>query len=505
MSIYITVYQQSVKIESNDSRFVRILEGFLRQNYASIQRGFGVETEPTETLYASKIENYNVWYLLKNQFAHFISYCNGVGYKLENVEREDELGDEPKRLPMEIKDGWELRDAQKEVLDFLLDGKSNTKLVPLVTGAGKTILALFALSKLSLRTAVVILPQFIDKWVSDILEVHDSNVEDVMVIRGAKSVAGLVSMAKEGKLTHKYIIFSSRTLSNYISDFEKNPEETVDMYGCTPIELFTILGIGALLIDETHMSFHALFKILAHSNVRYHIGLSATLISEDPIVSRAHKVMYPSSSTYEDNMQTKYMDVIPTEYTISHENMRHIRTSHRGNPSYSHTAFEASIMRRGNIFDSYYKIIRECVDDYYIEDIMEGDKLVIFVSMIKMANKIVDRLRIDFSGRKIVRYCQGDSYDEMLSGDIIVSTIGSLGTGIDIPLLRTVIQTVSISSPVSNIQSAGRLRYLADRDVKLCYIYAGNIPKQREYHRKRLEVLKDRTKSVSLRRSSHNL
>lgn len=505
MNTYLTVYNHSVKLETSDGRLVAFLERFLKLYYTVIQKGFGPTAETTEVLYASKIDNYNVWYLHINQFRHFLSYCKDQNFELQNVERINETDYSVKKLPISTRPKWKLREDQQPVFDFVTDGTSNVKLLPLSTGSGKTVCAMMSLGTRKERMGIVILPQFIDKWVSDITEIHEATNDDVLLIQGGRSITGLVQMTRDNELTHKYIVFSARTLQNYVTEFETNPEETVEKYGCSPIELFTLTGIGSLLIDETHMSFHAIYKIVCHTNVRFQLGLSATLMSEDPVISRVHRVMYPSSTVYGDTMQKQYMDTYPVEYTIGHTSMRDIRTTQRGATFYSHTAFETSIMRRPNIFDSYYKIIRDCVQDYYLEDYMKGDKLVIFVSMIKMANKIIDRLRHDLKGKKIVRYCQEDSYDEMITGDVIVSTIGSLGTGIDIPNLRSVIQTVAISSPVSNIQSAGRLRYLLDRDVKFCYIYAANIPKHREYHMKRLDVLKDRIKSVTLRKSFQNL
>lgn len=505
MSTYITVYNHSVKLETTDGRLVNVITGFLKQYYTVVQKGFGVNAEVTEVVYASKIANLNVWYFHINQFRHFLYHCTKIGYELPNMEREDKIDYNSPKVTMKVRDGWELRPNQVPVHEFLTGDDENVKLVPLSPGSGKTFIALNYLATRKERIGVVILPQFMDKWVSDIVEIHEASTKDILVIQGAKSITGLVSMVRDKTLTHKYIVFSSRTLQDYIRKFENEPEECVEMYGCQPIELFTLAGIGSLLIDETHMSFHALFKIVCHTNVNYHLGLSATLMSEDPVVTRAQKIMYPEKATYGDKMHKQYMDTYPVSYTISHNHMRDIRTTQRGATFYSHTAFEASIMRRGHIFDSYYKIIYDCVEDYYLTDYIKGDKLVIFVSMIKMANKLIDKLRHDIKGKKIVRYCQEDSYDEMLTGDIIVSTIGSLGTGIDIPDLRAIIQTVAISSPVSNIQSAGRLRYLPDRDVKFCYIYAGNIPKHREFHNKRLDVLKDRIKSVSLRQSQRNL
>lgn len=368
-----------------------------------------------------------------------------------------------------------------------------------------TFIALNAVGALRQRMGVIILPSFIEKWVSDIVEIHEASREDVMVVQGAKAITSIVQLAREGNFNNDYVIISSRTMQDFIKMFEEEPETCAEMYGCTPVELFPILGIGILLIDETHMSFHAIFKIALHTNVKFHIGLSATLISEELVVSRAHKVLYPSKNTYGDTMLKRYIDIYPIEYNIAHNLVKHIKTENYGSKFYSHTAFEQSILKKGFLLESYIKLIKSTMEDYYVADYMEGDKLMIFVATVKLASVLTERLQDEYPDKVVKRYCEGDSYDEMLEGDIIVTTVISAGTGLDIPNLRVAIQTVSVSSTVSNIQSAGRLRFLKDRDVKFCYLYAANIPKQREYHLKRMDIFKDRAANIVMRRSGVDL
>ena len=75
----------------------------------------------------------------------------------------------------------------------------------------------------------------------------------------------------------------------------------------------------------------------------------------------------------------------------------------------------------------------------------------------------------------------------------------------DIPNLRVVIQTVSVSSIQANIQNFGRLRKLKDRDTKYCYLYCNNIPKQKDYHMRRVELFRDRAASIVYRQSRCNM
>lgn len=505
MQTHIKLYNQSVSIETKDPNLITNINNFLGKYYTVTQKGFGKQ-EATERLFASKLKNNPIWYMHRNQFAHFIHHLNLIGVPLTsfNYSKEDLRNYTIVKEDYTVREKWKLRDDQVPVNEFLLKEPVGSKLIPLVTGSGKTLCSMYAMSVLKQRLGIIILPTFAEKWMSDIVEIHEAAPKDIMLIQGSKALASIVQLAKEDNLPCKYYIFSSRTMQDYITMYENEPEMCVEMYGCAPIELFPLLGIGTLLIDETHMAFHAVYKTIIHTNVKYQIGLSATLISDDSVIARTHKVVYPTSSTYGDNMLKKYMDVYAIAYSLSPNLMKNIKTTNYGSTYYSHSAFELSILKHRHYIDSYYRLVKTTIDDYYIEEYKEKDKLVVFVSTIAMADAMVEKLKLDYPFKKVVRYCEDDSYDEMLTGDIIVSTIGSLGTGIDIPNLRVVVQTVSVASAVSNLQSAGRLRQLKDRDVKFCYLYCENIPKQKQYHLARVETFKNRAASYSYRRSRVN-
>lgn len=506
MKVYITKYNLSVKIETNNSKIVSLIRGFLNRHYTLRNRGFGAQADVTETLFYSKINNYNAWYLHTNQFKHLVHELRLDGIDFSDWEVEDRTNYKVIGTDYEVREGWVLRDEQQPVFDFLVNDPFKTKLIPLVTGSGKTFCALSAIGKLKKRMAVLILPTFISKWASDIVEIHEADTTDIVTIQGSKSIAALVELAKSGEeLPYSYFIFSTTTLQNYIKAFEEDPETCVEMYGCEPLEMLPLLGIGVVLLDETHMAFNNIFRIMLHMNVEYQIGLSATLIATDPVTEKSHLAMYPSVVRYRDDLLKKYMDIYPISYNISSSLLPRVRTSMRGSNVYSHIAFEQSLMRDNKLRTEYMILIESVIDGFYIEEYVKGDKLIIFVSTVKMATMLTERLEDSYPDKNVVRYCEQDTYEDMLKGDIIVTTVISAGTGLDIPDLRVGIQTVSIASPVSNIQSAGRLRKLKDRDVKFCYLYCAQISKQVAYHRARLNIFSTRANKILERRSEFNI
>lgn len=499
----ITFYNLSVKFETRDLVLQNHVTAFLNKYYTVKEKGFGQQANGPEKEkgFFSKLANRGVWQLHNNQFVHLYHYLKEINYKLEITEKIDERNYPIVEANMVVRDGWVLRDKQLPVAEFLLTEPTKSKLVPLATGSGKTFVSLHSIAQLKQRLAIVVVPKYMDKWASDVATIHEAKIQDVLQVSGAKQIRALVQMAKEGKVDYNYFLFSNRTLSNFIEDYEKEPELTVDMYGCSPIELFPLLGIGTMLMDEVHEQFYSIFKILIYSNVKFHIGLSATLLSEEPVVKRVHKVMFPADCVYGDSMIKKYTDVYAVAYGMQEHRKKVVKTTNYGSNNYSHIAFEQSITKRTDLLEIYYRLIDTTINEYYLPDYQPKDKLLIFVATIHFATQLTAYLKKKFPDKLVNRYCDDDPYENLMTGEIIISTVLSSGTAVDIPHLRVVIQTVCISSPVSNIQSLGRLRELKDRDVKFVYLYCENIGKHKDYHMKRVELFKDRVATISYRRS----
>lgn len=498
----ITYYCMSVKIESLDYILLEHIRVFLDKFYTLRQTSFGKSNKFDIKLFASKIKDKPIYIMHVNQFIHLYHNLKDIGYEIKANVKNDLRNYNSDFVDFDIRSHWVLRDYQEQIRTFLTTDPTKSKLVPIATGSGKTTIALHAIADLKQKLGIVILPTFIDKWISDITNVHEAITQDVMIIQGSKSLITLIDLAKTSGLNSKYYIFSSRTIQEYITTYENDPDLCVSMYGIEPLELFPLLGIGVMLVDETHMHFHSIFKTLIYTNVKYQIGLSATLISEEAVVRRIHKIVYPEKTVYKDAMLQKYTDIYAIAYSIPNEYMKHIKTSNYGSNTYSHLAFENSILSKDFLKSKYIKLIVSSINDYYISCYKPDDKLLIFVSTVEFATVLSNVLKDMFPKLIVNRYCENDPYDFLMKSDITVSTVISSGTAVDISNLRTVIQTVSISSPVSNIQTLGRLRKLPDRDTKYCYLYCTNIGKQKEYHMKKTDLYSDRSASISYRQSS---
>ncbi len=505
MSNKLVIFNLSVTLELKEQNIIDQLEQFLDKFYTVKQTAFGSQKTVEKKVYAGTLANKHIYQLHSNQFGHFHHYLKERSIPLMFTEKNDYRDYYTPQANMKVRSNWSLRDYQKPVYDFLLNKPYKSKLVPMQTGSGKTATFLITAETLKKRIGIVILSRFIDKWASDITTIHDAIPKDIMVVRGAKQLQAMISMAKANEFHLNYVIFSAETLQSYISNYESDPEGTIDYYGCSPLELFPLLGIGVMLNDETHMSFHLVYKILIYTNVEFQVGLSATLLSDDSVVTRMHNIVYPTNYVYKADSYNRYIDVYPVGYTIGEHFRKFVKVTPYGSTVYSHIAFEQSVTRKDFLRDKYIKIIYSTLKDYYLEHYLPQDKAIIFVATIKFATELTDYLSTVLENKTVKRYCEDDPYDNLMTADVIVTTVLSAGTGVDIPNLRVGIQTVSISSTPSNIQSLGRLRKLPDRDVKFCYLYAENIAKQKEYHMRRMDLFRDKVANIHMYKSRYNL
>ena len=426
-----------------------------------------------------------------NQMPHLLHHLKNVGvtYRITNPPLY-----EPEAIDVAVRPQWVLRDYQKPVVEYLTATDSNTKLVSAATGTGKTFMALNALSRIGKKVVIVILPTYIEKWAGDITSILELDKKDVMVVQGSAQLKGLIELAKNGTHKSPFTIISSRTLQNFIMSYESQPKRvTLDEYGALPHELFPLLKAGVLLIDETHQHIHALFKMTLYTHVPKFIGLTATLLSDDYTVTKIHRIMYPPAIRMPEQGLEKYTDVYAIAYNT--RSKVKLRTEEWGSTNYSHNAYERSILKYPFVLENYLKILDNVIEIGYLQKYEKGDKLAIYASTVAMCDAIVEHLERTYPQFDIRRYCEDDPYENVIEPDIRVSTIISSGTAIDIPNLRVVILTISLSSSPANIQVLGRLRKLEGKDTRFYYLYNESIPKHVLYHQKKIELFKPRVRS----------
>jgi hypothetical protein len=386
---------------------------------------------------------------------------------------------------------WVAREDQVPVIDYIME-PGITKTVPAQPGFGKTFIALKAASLVGKRTAITVRAQYVKKWVSDIKEQYGYGPKEIMTIQGSKDLKNLIKLARAGALCSRFIIISNKTLHGFIKHYEESNGDR-SLYGCTPGKLMALLGIGLLIRDEVHLDFHFNFRTDLYAHVPKTLNLSATLESDDNFINKMFGVMFPHHTRYNKSVYKKY--IIATAITYRFATPKRVQCQNFAFKSYSHVLFEQSIMRYTSVLAQYFELIWYITDITYMRERKSGLKLLIYFATTEMCTLAVAFLKTKAGHLTIKRKVEEDPYQNMLTADVVVSTLQSVGTGHDIPGLFKTINTVSINGRQINEQAKGRLRELKGEWTGLVpeyiYLFSPDIPKQAEYHRNKLEQFRE--------------
>lgn len=349
-----------------------------------------------------------------------------------------------------------------------------------------TFTALKAFAIAGKRVLITIPGRYVKKWIEDCEGAFHLKKGDLMVIRGGRDLKVALNQGLEGAITAKIIICTSTTIQNYIKD---HTQRTNKGYPVPPELMCQTLGIGRRLTDECHQFFHLNFTMELYTHTAKTLNLSATLEHGDPFINRMIQVIYPYDCRMQGRAHKKYIDVSALSYYIEEpKKIPHIRRK-----MYSHTMFEESILKKKFLLDQYIGFIVKLTNMSFVKKRKEGQKMLIFAATKKMCGEIVAALRRTHHGLTIARYVSEDDYKVLHTNDIVVTTLGSAGTAVDVEDLKTTLMTVSIDSRQSNAQALGRLREMVNYDYEtpeFLYIYTPDIDKQRSYHERKFEIFR---------------
>jgi len=172
--------------------------------------------------------------------------------------------------------------------------------------------------------------------------------------------------------------------------------------------------------------------------------------------------------------------------------MRGINFTNWFTKSYGHINLEQSLMKKPDVLAKYLDMIEYNVMYHYVKrDPKTRGRCLIFVGTVVMAELVVERIKRKYPQLDTRKYTGEDSMKNVLEPDVCCSTLGSAGTAIDIDMLTTVIQTVSLLSTNANIQSFGRLREIDGRDdLKFIYLWSSDISSMEAHHNNRQKLFR---------------
>ena len=281
--------------------------------------------------------------------------------------------------------------------------------------------------------------------------------DDVYVIKGSDSILKII----ENDLHPSCVIASLETIRN----FAQNKKEYRDF----PFNLQMLckhLNIGIKIVDECHENFHAIVSIDLVVNIEINFYLSATYIRNNQSTHKIFNNVFPIEARYGEGNYEKYIDVKMFQYS-SYVPSKYVNIG----GTYSHFNYEKYLLKHERGVHWFVNhLLKRIINERYISIKKPGEKLLILMATVDNILKVVSKLEEVYPDLTVLPFTAKHDEDN-LNADIIVSTIGSSGTGRDIPNLVSAILTVSIKSEGQVRQIMGRLRKLKHSQVYFTDIY----------------------------------
>ena len=388
-----------------------------------------------------------------------------------------------------------LYEKQVEAQDFALESKAKgfpSCLLQMPTGTGKTVTLAAVAAKLQTRLGIFVSPAYVDKWKQDLQKYLMMTEDQFFEVRGRKSIRKLFEASEAGEFNKDATIFSLATMSEFFKEYEENPENAVDIYGGSPFDIWRAAGIGFLGGDETHERFHQVYWLNTFIHGPFHLGLSATMLHNDNFIEDRQKEIYPQSIRFTKIKMKRYIHFVEFAYSFKNAEQAKIKSTFPGRSTYSQHAYEISIVKSKPTFKNFLDMVGFMVEEYYLKDRKDGEKLAIYCSRLEMINQVLAYLKATFPSLDSRRYAESDPYSDCIEADIRVTNRGKAGTAVDIPGLTRVIAIDNVESAQAVLQLVGRLREVKGRDVVFIQAYCTNVKKHVAYKESRRELIEDR-------------
>lgn len=233
-------------------------------------------------------------------------------------------------------------------------------------------------------------------------------------------------------------------------------------------------AFGIKIVDEAHLHLKGNLKFDAICNMRHNWYLSATLGRSDPqedsILNRAlsDASRFVGNSVYEE-YQHQYINVYFQDvyyHPSSELCAQHFRYG-------THGLIKATYYNMLMDYQNGEPLIRNIINiTKRARGLIDYGKMVLVIPLLNMIDKVEEAMKKDpffqkYKFGSINGSMSLSSRAEVMDGDIILSTIQSIGTGVDIPGLSILINFDAFKSPITSEQCVGRLR--RRKDDKDCY------------------------------------
>ena len=350
---------------------------------------------------------------------------------------------------------------QVRALEFLNGNHLPQRFLSLNTGEGKTFCAVYYCVRSGQVPAIFVSSlKLMEQWAEKIVEYTDIPREKILLVAD-----GEIDKI-DYDVPYEFLIFSHRTIGNYLQTEGSNLEKLLLRLNCT-LKIF----------DEAHLDMENIFHIDAKVNLPS-LYITATPMRTDRFQDNLYQKIYEtvpkfrSSNLNIEQRNPKYHNVVickfssepSQDFLIGFQKASRLRGFNV--PTYSKYILEEK-------FEKYVDVIYKLLYQVILGQGKVQRKTVILLKSLDLLEavrkEIEGYLREDNLGHlKVTRFhskVKKDEKEHALEGDIIFSTDSSLSTAIDIPNLEVVLSLIPTSSETLTSQLLGRLRYIEGKSV----------------------------------------
>ena len=345
-------------------------------------------------------------------------------------------------------------DIQSDIINSVLREKyKNEWFVNLPTGTGKTLLSIYLISILNTKALIMCYStEILMQWIKTIKNKTDFNPSKILLLDSSKLLHNIYT----GKFdASEYDIFlaTPKLIVSYC-----------DKYGFSTLnDIFNNIGIGIKIFDEAHRNIGNMVKINGYSNVGKTLYLSADFAQANHNKEKLYYKMMRGVPVFKPDKETlnsmKYTQCIIVEYDTEPDmtDISNVYTNH----GFSLTNYMRYQFNNGMIVNALKYVLKNI---FSTND--KGHKILILMNLIENVDDLYLLLKDIYGNDEcICRFHSGIDENEKELGrtqaNIIISTYGSFGTGIDINNIKYVI-SLDQCNKVADNQAAGRARPLSD-------------------------------------------
>ena len=503
MRTTLTVHKASTYVRLTDFHpelTKQVLRPFCKRNFYRFQKVpgdvFGTTKWDVTHVFARFNNDQTELRFNASKLDDLLSCMETHGYKRSRIKVVDEAAIKAKKVTLTFKnkDIKPRNEMQQEYCDFM-SGPLPLVVNNMTTGGGKTFCALYTAVQRGERLLITILPRYIDIWIKAFGEFYDLKPND-LIVADVCSIQDVHKAIKEKRIDPKIIILPLTKIDLYLKKLKD--DDTLPSLD----EVYQDLECGTRVIDEAHESIFSVYQSLMFGNMNKTIALSATLRGDDDFINGIYSQIFPHKAYLKPPEYTQYIHVVAYMHRMD---LWKYKINTKGFGGYSHVKFEQGILKRPEVFERYYQMLKQAFETYYVETYRDEQKFMWFFATIDFCDAFYSRLIKDYPEMDIIVFNstmskkQPNAYREHQG---VITTPGSCGTGKDIKKLYVVFSPIAVSSTQRNDQMVGRTRpideWWPDLDPIFVYFACVDEPKQMEYHRKRRGIFAKKMKQFTM-------